>query len=223
MPHGGSALLPAMKNIQRIIAGLLLATIVAPVSAQQLESELTLFGAYRFGGEISVENANSNAVYKADDAPSYGLIWNTQQKANTQWEVYFSRQETQVELSDPLLASPEVDIEQYTLQLGGTYLWDRSKGVQPYLAMTIGGTHIKADAGNGDSDTFVSGSLGLGLKIRPGERLGFRLEGRLHGVLVNDSTELFCQTGPDLNFCAVRVQGSLFSQFEIFGGISFRF
>jgi hypothetical protein len=212
-----------MNCMKRISAGLLIIVMSGPATAQDLASEFTVFGAYRFGGEITVEDTDSSAVYKADDAPSYGLIWNTRQKHNTQWELYFSRQETQVELSDPLVASPEVDIEQYTLQLGGTYLWDRSKGVQPYLAMTIGGTHFKAEAGDGDSDTFLSGSLGLGLKIRPGERLGFRLEGRLHGVLVSDNSELFCQTGPNANFCAVRVEGSMFTQLEIFGGISFRF
>jgi hypothetical protein len=121
-----------------------------------------------------------------------------------------------------MLVSPLVDVELYTLQLGGTYLWE-GDGVQPYLAMTLGGTHIKADSGSGESDTFISGSLGLGLKFRPSERLGFRLEARVHGVMVRDSTELFCQTGPNLNVCAVRVQGDIFGQLETFAGLTFRF
>jgi len=205
----------------QVVAFLLIALAAAmPVVAQQLDSEITVFGGYRFGGEISV--ADSDAVYAAQDSASYGLVWNTQHQANTQWEVFFSRQQTEVELSDPLTASPPVDLELSTLQLGGTYLWE-GQGVQPYLAMTLGGTHVRSDAGSGDSDTFVSASLGLGIKLRPSERLGFRLEARMHGVLVRDSTELFCQTGPDLNLCAIKVQGDLFAQLETFAGITFRF
>jgi len=205
----------------QVVAFLLIALAAAmPVAAQQLDSEITVFGGYRFGGEISV--ADSDAVYAAQDSASYGLVWNTQHQANTQWEVFFSRQQTEVELSDPLTASPPVDLELSTLQLGGTYLWE-GQGVQPYLAMTLGGTHVRSDAGSGDSDTFVSASLGLGIKLRPSERLGFRLEARMHGVLVRDSTELFCQTGPDLNLCAIKVQGDLFAQLETFAGITFRF
>jgi hypothetical protein len=188
-----------------------------PVAAQQRDSEFTVFGAYRFGGEVSVED--SSAVYAAEDSPGYGLIWNTRHQANTQWEVYFSQQQTEMKLSDPLLAEPPIDVNFSTLQLGGTYLLQEN-GVQPYIAMTLGGTHVRSDA---DSDTFFSGSLGLGLKVRPHERVGFRLEARLHGVLVRDSTKIFCQSGPSQNFCAVAVAGDMFAQFETFAGLTFRF
>lgn len=221
MRHGGSTELRSMKILtQVLLCFAVLFTVAATSSAQELDNEFTVFGAYRFGGEISVDE--SDEVYEANDSPSSGLIWNKRHKRNTQWEVFFSRQETEVELSDPTLASPSVDVELYTLQLGGTYLWE-GDGVQPYLAMTLGGTHVKSDAGSGDSDTFISGSLGLGLKLRSSERLGFRLEARLHGVLVRDSTKLFCQTGPSLNVCAVRVEGDMFGQLETFAGLTFRF
>jgi hypothetical protein len=221
MQPGGSAESQAMNNrIRFFLWTFLFLSATAPAAAQQLDSEFTVFGAYRFGGEISIDE--SDAVYKAKDSPSFGLIWNKRHQRNTQWEVFFSRQQTEVELSDPMLVSPLVDVELYTLQLGGTYLWE-GDGVQPYLAMTLGGTHIKADSGSGESDTFISGSLGLGLKFRPSERLGFRLEARAHGVMVRDSTELFCQTGPNLNVCAVRVQGDIFGQLETFAGLTFRF
>jgi hypothetical protein len=209
-------------QIQRQILVLILVALAAlrPVAAQQPDAEITVFGGYRFGGEVSL--ADSDAVYAAEDGASYGLIWNAHYQANTQWEVFFARQQTAVELSDPLVASPRVDVELHTLQLGGTYLWD-GQGVQPYLAMTLGGTHIRSDAGSGDSDTFVSASLGLGIKLRSTERLGLRLEARLHSVLVRDNSELFCQTGPDLNLCAIKVQGDLFTQLETFAGVTFRF
>lgn len=210
MKHGSTTLFAIILSL----------TMLSAASAQQLDNEFTVFGAYRFGGEISVDE--SDAVYEAKDSPSFGLIWNKRHESNTQWEVFFSRQETDVELSDPMLASPSVDVDLYTLQLGGTYLWE-GNGVRPYLAMTLGGTHVKANAGSGDSDTFFSGSLGIGFKLRSSERLGFRLEARLHGVLVRDSTELFCQTGPSLNVCAIKVEGDMFGQLETFAGVTFRF
>jgi hypothetical protein len=188
--------------------------------SEELDTEITLFGGLRAGGEISIED--STEVYKAKDSSSYGLIWNTPHQSNTEWEVYFSRQQTEVELSDPFFILPGIDVDIYTLQLGGTYLFE-GKGVRPYLVATLGGTHAKADSENGGSDTFFSGSIGLGLKFREGERLGFRLEGRAHGVLVSSNSKLFCQTGPDENICLVQIEGDLFSQFEAIAGVTFRF
>ena len=203
-------------------AGLAVAFLaVAPLAiAQEHNTEFTLFGAYRFGGAFDV--MDSDASYEAQDSPSLGLIWNHRHETNTQWEVFFSRQNTEVKLSDPALADPIVDVDLYTLQLGGTYLWE-GDAIRPYLAATLGGTHIKADSGNGDSDTFISGSIGVGFKMQPGECFGFRFEARAHGVLMRDSTKLFCQTGPNLNVCAVEIQGDWLGQIETFAGIVFRF
>ncbi len=204
--------------------GLAFAVLIAATSAsgQELNTELTVFGGYRFGGSINV--LDSDATYEVQDSSSFGLIWNHRHQANTQWELFFSQQQTEVELSDPMIADPIVDVELYTLQLGGTYLWE-GEAVRPYLVMTLGGTHIKSnpDNGNGDSDTFFSGSMGVGFKMQPTKRLGLRLEARAHGVLMRDSTKLFCQTGPNNNVCAVELQGDWLGQFETFAGIVFRF
>lgn len=202
------------------ICFVLLGTTNAFAQSDALESELTLFGGLRTGGEFN--EVDSDVSYEASDSSSFGLIWNTRHKQNTQWEVYFSGQQTDVENNDFSLNLPAIDIDIYTLQLGGTYLFEGGR-VRPFLAMTLGGTHIKADSDNGDSDTFVSGSLGLGFKFREGERLGFRLEGRFHGVLVSDDSKLFCSTGPEQNICVVEIDGNVFSQFEAIAGITFRF
>ena len=92
--------------------------------------------------------------------------------------------------------------------------------VQPYLAASIGGTRIEAA---GESDTFFSGSIGLGMLISPASRFGIRLEARAHGVFVNSDTDLLCRTGPDLNVCFIRVEGDMLSQIETFAGFVFRF
>ena len=166
--------LPAM-----LLASLAVAY-ATPAAAQDLEFELTAFGAARFGG-------TSTAVF-----------------------------------DNPAADRPDADVEVHVLQLGGTYLGDGDT-VYPYLAATLGGTHVRTRSGNSDSDTFFSGSIGLGVKFMPSEQFGLRLEARAYGTLIDSSTDLFCSTGPDENVCAIQVRGESLTQVETFAGIVFRF
>ncbi len=193
----------------------------ANAAENELNIELTPFGAYRFGGSFDV--AEDDTSYEIADSPSYGFIVNFRQKSNTQWEIFYSRQQTEAEFSDPATGNSLLDIDIDMLQGGGTYQWDGDK-VWPYLVLTAGGTKIKTRAADASqSDTFWSGSIGVGLQIRPTERLGLRLEARAYGTLINSDTDIFCQTGPNQNVCAIRVDGTMVSQFETLAGIVFRF
>jgi opacity protein-like surface antigen len=193
---------------------------LAQAAGDNLNFELTPFAAYRFGGQFYV--TDSDASLKLDDSPSYGLLLNIRHQANTQWEVLYSRQRTEARAPgvSPGIGALDVDIQ--TLQGGGTYQGDGDT-VRPYLAATIGGTHIKTVGSGSGSDTFVSFSMGLGLQIRPSSRLGLRLEARGYGTLTSSNTDLFCQTGPDQNICAIRVDGNVMWQLEALAGIVFRF
>jgi hypothetical protein len=210
--------------LRKIIGLVLLLALPSLASAQAdtkpLNFELTPYGAYRFGGEFHV--TDSDATLKVNDSPSYGLLFNIRQYANTQWEILYTRQQTDATSAGANTNDATVDLEIQTLQGGGTYQGDGDT-VRPYVALTIGGTHIKSGSTNSQSDTFFSGSMGLGLQIRPYERLGLRLETRGYGVLTSSNTDLFCQTGPEQNTCAIRVDGKVFWQLEMLAGIVFRF
>jgi hypothetical protein len=183
--------------------------------------ELTPYGAYRFGGSFDLES--SEAGYELADSPSFGVIFNIRQHANTQWEILYSSQQTDASFSDATINAVLLDVSQQTLQGGGTYQGE-GEAVRPYLAVTLGGTHIQTSVGGASrSDTFWSGSIGLGLQIRPTERIGIRLEARAYGTLMDSDTDLFCQTGPNQNICAVRIDGTLMSQVETLAGVVFRF
>ena len=190
------------------------------VVADELNVEITPFVSYRFGGTFDVEE--SSASYELDDSEAFGLIVNLRQTGNTQWEVLYSRQQSTARLRDSVAASPTVDTDIQVLQLGGTYQGS-GETLRPYLAMTLGGTHIKATANGSQSDTFWSGSVGVGVQVSPSSRLGFRLEVRAYGTLMKSNTDLFCQTGPDINVCAIRIDGSIMGQVEAFAGVVFRF
>ena len=209
-----------MKSIGAVVIASLVLALAADTRADGQGVEITPFGAVRFGGAFEVDD--SEASYELDDSASFGLIVNFPHRDNTQWEVFYAQQQSEAELDRANGTAPVVDVDLHTLQLGGTYLGE-GETVQPYLAATIGGTHIRTSANGSKSDTFWSGSIGAGFRLRPNERLGFRLEVRAHGALLDSDTDLFCQTGPDLNVCAVHIDGEILSQIETFAGFVFRF
>lgn len=192
----------------------------ALASAQESGVEITPFVGYRFGGTF--ESEEPVAEYEMQDSSSFGLLVNFRHKANTQWEILYSQQSSTADYSGAAGPDPEVDVDTHVLQLGGTYLFD-SERAQPYLAATIGGTHIRTESTTSQDDTFFSGSIGIGVKFMPSPRIGIRLEARAYGTLVDSDSRLFCSTGPDQNICAVQVEGTLLSQFETFAGVTFRF
>ena len=198
---------------------------IAPCArAQQAEAafELTPLLGYRFGGTFEIEDSPDS--YDIEDSASYGLIMNFPHRANTRWEILYSRQSTEAVYSDPASSNARLDIDSQILQIGGTYQFEsESSSVQPYLAATIGGTHVKASANGSESDTFFSGSLGLGILVAPNSRVGLRLEARGHATFTNSSTNLLCVSGPDLNACAIEVTGDVLTQFETFAGVVIRF
>ena len=192
----------------------------ALTSAQESGVEITPFAGYRFGGTF--ETADASVEYEMEDSSSFGLILNFRHKSNTQWEIFYSQQRSEATFSETSAIDQVVDVDIHVLQLGGTYVGDGDK-MRPYVAMTLGGTHIRTDSVDSADDTFFSGSIGIGMKFMPSSRIGIRVEARAYGTLLSSDTKLFCQTGPDQNICAVQVDGNLLSQFETFAGITFRF
>ncbi len=192
----------------------------ALLQAQEATTEITAFGAYRFGGTF--EEDATDGSYELDDSPSFGLILNFRHKDPTQWEILYSQQQTEAAYSGATTNDPEVDVDLHVLQLGGTYQFE-GEVARPYLAFTLGGTHVRTRSAESNSDTFFSGSIGVGMKFLPTSRVGIRVEARAYGTLVSSSTDLFCSTGPDLNVCAIRLEGRMLSQVETFAGITVRF
>lgn len=200
-----------------MLAAVLAACSAATAAQETARFEITPLAGYRFGGTFDIDSID--AAYEMDDAASFGLILDLRESSNTQWELIFSQQQSDAQLNSALALQPTVDVDIRLLQVGGTYLGPGSR-VRPYLAATIGGTRIDVDS---ESDTFFSGSIGVGLQILPESRVGLRVEARAHGALTSSDSDLFCRTGPDENICAVRVEGEVLGQFETFVGAVVRF
>jgi opacity protein-like surface antigen len=196
----------------------------APLAAVAQQSpgafELTPYAGYRFGGTF--DDRDGATSVELDDRGDFGVILNIRESANTQWEVIYSRQDTSADLAGLTPPDSSVDVELHYFQAGGTYLGEGERA-RPYLAATIGGTHISPASSTYDGDTFWSFSIGAGLQLRPSDRVGIRLEARAWGTLIDSDTSLFCASGPEGALCAIAIDGSMLWQMEAFAGVVFRF
>jgi opacity protein-like surface antigen len=208
-----------LKHIS-IVVIFLLGSVPLCAQERDFNIELTPFGAYRVGGRF--EEKGTSLAIKLDESESYGFIFNARHSPNTWWEILYSRQETTADATGLGVTDPRPELTVEYLQAGGTYMWDGER-VRPFLAATLGGTRVDVSTAGFDSDTFWSGSLGLGLQIAPTSRLGLRLEARGYGSLLDSSSDLWCQFGPMNNVCAVRIDGKIMWQVEALLGIVFRF
>lgn len=199
----------------------LLALSAGPAAhAQMLDNEITPYLGYRTGGTFDATNIVGR--YEISDSDSYGLIVNFMSRNQTQFELIYARQETDADFLGVGLNDPDVGLDLQTLELGGIYEFD-GQMFRPYVAGTVGGTYARSYSAEKRSDTFLSGSFGLGVKFRPEDRFGARLEVRLRGVLLSSNSSLFCSTGTGGGGCSVAISGSVLTQVETFAGVSFRF
>jgi hypothetical protein len=194
------------------------------VAAQKVPGriELTPYGAYSLGGTFT--DLESDAEAELQDSGNFGLLLNIRQAANTQWEVIYSQQSTDTEVTGLPTADEIHETTAHYLQGGGTYQGDGDK-VRPYLAATIGVTYFDVATDGYDSETFFSFSIGTGLQIWPNNRLGMRLEARAFGTLVRSDSDLFCISDPGNGTagCAISVAGEVLWQFQAMAGVVFRF
>lgn len=203
------------------LAAVFLLFAASSVGAQESPGifELTPYGGYRFGGTL--EDVTTGDETELDDDAGIGLILNLRESSNTQWELIYARQETSADLSTLTPPQSSVDVRLQSLQLGGTYLGEGNRA-RPYVAATIGGTHIEPDS-LFDGDTFWSFSIGGGLQVAPANRFGLRLEARVWGTLIDTDSSLFCTSDAQGGLCAIETDSRVLWQFETFAGVVFRF
>lgn len=205
--------------------GLLICAALLPFSCASAQEnhfsfELTPFAAYAVA-EAFEDTTSGGSLKLADDA-SLGLILDIRQSANTQWELLYSHQATRADVTGLAISVAAVDVDVRAIQGGGTYLGD-GRRVRPFLAATIGATRFDPALAGFDSETFFSFSIGAGVQFRPNDRIGIRLAARGYGTLLRSDTDLFCETGPAANVCAIRSDGKVLWQFQGLAGIVFRF
>jgi len=199
------------------LTAVMLVVAFTPLPAMAADFEITPFAGYTWGGEFS--DSVTGETLKVDETANYGVMVDFKQDEQSQIELYFSRQATQLKANERLFTGNplfNLDIEYY--HIGGTYGADSGK-VRPFVVGTLGVTHMVPQGPGLDALTKFSLSLGGGVKLFATDRVGLRLEGRWFGTLFNGSGSAFCSSGA----CAINVQGDLFSQFTTNAGVFITF
>ena len=181
--------------------------------------EITPFAGYRVGG--SFDDAESEAELELAESNAWGFIVNGNVESNTEWEVLYARQSTDLDASGIVVPQSVLDIDVEYLHFGGTYLFDGER-VRPFVAMTIGATRFDPDLSGADASTYFSMSLGAGWKFRLAEHIGLRLEGRGYGTLMDNNSRLFCVSDGG-GSCLIILEGRIITQWEARAGFSIRF
>jgi opacity protein-like surface antigen len=172
---------------------------------------------YTAGGTFEDEVTGAQLDVRSN--ANYGLMLDINQAADSQVELYYSRQPTQLRANGgAFVGDPLFDLDIHYLHIGGTYTEATGK-VKPYVVGTIGATLMDPKGEDLHSETKLSLSLGGGVKIPLTDRLGLRLEGRWFGTFFGNSGAVFCVNGA----CAVSIQGSVFMQLAANVGLMIAF
>ena len=215
-----------MRRYRAAMTRLLLAGLLAsPVQylhaqvppAAKVESSVTLYGGYRWGG--SMTDSTTDTTVEVNGNSSYALAVDIGLDPLTQIQVFYSRQYSALssETFAPSANNVGISIEYY--HIGGTYFFERV-GAGAYVVAGFGATHARLDGGDRNSETYPSANIGMGYMLPLGKHVGLRFEARGYGTLINNDSTLFC--GSNVG-CAATIQGEALYQGEALAGLSIRF
>ena len=210
-------------NARDWFLALVLAPSVYPASAIAEDGhrfELTPYAAYRMGGSFSDESEDIDL--DIEDSAAQGLVINGRVRSNTQWEVLYGRQATDVNTGGLFNNDSLLDFDIEYMHFGGTYLFD-GESVRPFIALTVGVTHADPGDSTFGSENFFSASLGGGVNLAARNRLGVRLEVRAFTTFIDSSSNLFCQSDGGSGSCLILIDGKTLTQWEARAGITLRF
>lgn len=204
-------------RMRRCLAVLLLGLAVPPgLAAQEVtrDTEITLYAGRQWGGDFEDETTGTDVDLK--ESPVFGLSVNWPHGPNTQYELYYSRQSTELDADGAVTGNPEFDLDVHYLQVGGTYVFDEP--ARPFIVATIGATHLDPSGGTGgvelDSETRFSFGFGGGVKLFLTDHVGLRLEGRGLFTALSSSSRVLCSGG-----CTITVSSSGFVQWQANAGL----
>lgn len=203
----------------RSVVPFLMLLIFIPIPARaDWGMELTPFAGFRFGGNF--EDNTTGLDLDVDEGESFGVILDVRTTHETEYELFYSVQQTELQGEGLFAGKPLFDLDIHYLHVGGTYLFPGRRG-RPFVSGGLGLTYFSPDRPGMDSEVYFSLSLGGGMKIPVSKRVGLRFEGRGFLTVLPDNTDIFCVSSGGAA-CAVRVQGDVLGQVLLLAGISFR-
>lgn len=185
--------------------------------------EITPFVGYRLGGDFDLQPGDPNGSemnVDAESGTSLALAVNFRIDELSQYEIFYSRQNTNLDPGSPIGAA---DLKVEYLHIGGTLIVDEMRRIQPYILGTIGATRLQVDAPATREKTGFSVSLGAGLRVPVSERFSLRLETRGFLTFLDTDSAVFCTSGSFGGLCALQANGSSFFQYDFMAGAAYAF
>lgn len=174
------------------------------------------FAAYRFWGAIPVEEGR----LQLPASLALGGVVSYRASDGARVEILYAQQATELELRRPgSIVTRVSDITVRYLHAGAEYR-SRGSGATPYLAFTVGVTHLDPGEASRAQAWGLSGSTGAGVTFPPVRPLAVRLEARLWVTAVSGPDRLFCSSGSG---CFVSVSSPLLWQGQLAAGLRFAF
>lgn len=208
-----------MRTMTLSIAFALLSFAAAADEAKRPAMEIMPFGGFRAGGEF--EDALTGRDTDVSESSSFGIALRLARDFETQWEILYSRQQTDTDGVTAPGAAPAVDLDVEYLHLGGTY-YPAEYAYSPYVIGGLGITRFTPKPGELDDRTDFSLSIGAGMRFPLTDRFALRLEGRGFLTFVDPDAAVFCRSDGG-GACAIRGSGSTFLQFEAALGLAYSF
>jgi len=182
--------------------------------------ELAPFAGYRVGGQFEEEGGDGE--FELNESSAQGIILNIRAEPNTQWEVLYARQDTDMDTQSLFVSDPILDLDIEYFHFGGTYLFE-GENTRPFVAMTVGLSRFDPQLSDLSAESYFSASIGGGVQLRASKRLGVRIEGRVFTTFVDNDSDLFCRSTSGTNICTIRVEGTTLTQWELRAGLIVRF
>jgi hypothetical protein len=202
-----------------ILTTALLATLGAlaaePARAQNPPKpvELTVLGGMRAGGQF--EEAVTGYTRTFDESLTLGLALGFPLGNDRTLEIVW----THAQLGAPADEDGgEVDLRLDTVGAGGTYEWGDGKA-RPFVSGTIGLALVSPQTSGYDSELFLAGTLGGGVKVPLSPRVGLRFEGRGAAMFALGGAAGICGGGG----CLLGFTGVGIVELELLAGLSFSF
>jgi hypothetical protein len=186
-------------------------------SAAKSGSSFTVYGGDRFAG--SVRDSSTDSTINLQNGSSFALALDIGLDQNNQIEVFYSQQNSALASGAFSSKANNLGLTLYNYQIGGTdFIEAVGRGL--YVVGGLGGTTVKPDRSDLNSETFFSGNVGIGWMVPIGAHVGLRFEARGYGILLNNKSAVFCggTTG-----CTIAIRGNALFQGEALAGISARF
>jgi hypothetical protein len=194
--------------------------------------EVTLFGGYRTGGNISQTTDVSDSDGKPikvdaslEKGTSFGLTLNWEAEEDSFYELAYSRQATTLDTvkpSDITVAMP-LDVTVEYLQIGGyVTAAEKAAKVMPYFVLVAGIGRLVPDDDDLRATTKFSAAIGGGAKWSLTDHIAIRFDARVYAMFLGNESNLLCGGSGGVT-CKIQLKGDVLVQPDVSLGLTYGF